>query len=111
MVVCFTSLMVMLASCSVIDYIAISGTMERNVLEFTDHLHEHFLYPCSINSKGQYNIPLNPAEGYRFVARVSIATSPLNPGNLFSIEMHKQSIAEYEWPNGSYWMKRRNNGN
>ena len=22
-----------------------------------------------------------------------------------SIEIHKSSIAEYEWPNGSYWVK------
>ena len=22
---------------------------------------------------------------------------------IFSIEMHRSSIAEYEWPNGSYW--------
>ncbi|KAI9460262.1 enolase C-terminal domain-like protein [Lactarius psammicola] len=71
---------------SLIDYIAVSGTMERNVLEYVDHLHEHFLYPCSINQKGRYNVPSNPVEGY-------------------SIEMHKSSIAEYEWPNGSYWAK------
>lgn len=51
---------------SLIDYIAVSGTMERNVLEFVDHLHEHFRFPCSINSKGRYNVPLNPAEGYRY---------------------------------------------
>ncbi|KAI0306825.1 enolase C-terminal domain-like protein [Multifurca ochricompacta] len=71
---------------SLIDYIAISGTMERNVLEYVDHLHEHFLYPCSINKKGRYNVPNDPIEGY-------------------SIEIHKSSIAEYEWPNGSYWEK------
>ena len=23
----------------------------------------------------------------------------------YSIEMHRSSIAEYEWPNGSYWAK------
>ncbi|KAK0217391.1 enolase C-terminal domain-like protein [Armillaria nabsnona] len=73
---------------SLIDYIAISGTMERNVLEFVDHLHEHFMTPCSINSRGRYNVPSNPDEGY-------------------SIEMHKSSIAEYEWPNGSYWVGAR----
>jgi hypothetical protein len=39
--------------------------MERNVLEYVDHLHEHFLYPCSINKSGRYNVPNNPAEGYR----------------------------------------------
>ncbi|KAK7466101.1 hypothetical protein VKT23_004826 [Stygiomarasmius scandens] len=70
---------------SLIDYIAVSGTMERNVLEFVDHLHEHFVTPCSINSKGRYNVPTNANEGY-------------------SIEMHKSSIAEYEWPSGSYWV-------
>ena len=52
--------------CSLIDYIAISGTMERNVLEFADHLHEHFVTPCSINSKGRYNVPDNSEEGYRY---------------------------------------------
>ncbi|KAH7926139.1 enolase C-terminal domain-like protein [Leucogyrophana mollusca] len=71
---------------SLIDYIAVSGTMERNVLEFVDHLHEHFLYPCSINENGRYKVPSNPLEGY-------------------SIEMYKESIAEFEWPNGSYWVK------
>ncbi|QRW19089.1 enolase C-terminal domain-like protein [Rhizoctonia solani] len=70
---------------SLIDYIAVSGTMERNVLEFVDHLHEHFIYPCSINKNGRYNVPSNPEEGY-------------------SIQMHNQSIEEYKWPNGSYWV-------
>jgi len=71
---------------SLIDYIAVSGTMERNVLEYVDHLHENFVYPCSINERGRYNVPDNPAEGY-------------------SIEMHRSSIEEYEWPVGSYWEK------
>ncbi len=53
---------------SLIDYIAVSGTMERNVLEFVDHLHEHFLYPCSINKNGRYNVPSNAVEGYRSVS-------------------------------------------
>lgn len=38
--------------------------MERNVLEYVDHLHEHFVYPVSINSEGRYNIPQNSEEGY-----------------------------------------------
>ena len=56
---------------SLIDYIVVSGTMERNVLGFVDHLHEHFIYPCSINTQGRYNIPLNPLEGYRHVPNLS----------------------------------------
>ncbi|GJJ11514.1 hypothetical protein Clacol_005747 [Clathrus columnatus] len=77
-------LAVLLMAANLIDYIAVSGSIDRNVLEFVDHLHEHFVHPCSINAKGRYNVPLNPEEGY-------------------SIDMHKSSIARYEWPNGSYW--------
>ncbi|KZS93919.1 enolase C-terminal domain-like protein [Sistotremastrum niveocremeum HHB9708] len=77
---------------SLIDYIAVSGSIERNVLEFVDHLHEHFLYPCSINQQGKYNVPTNPKEGY-------------------SIEMHEKSIQEFGWPNGSYWVGARKTEN
>jgi len=76
---------------SLIDYIVVSGTMERNVLEFADHLHEHFVNPCTINENGRYNVPDDPKEGY-------------------SGEMYAASIAEYEWPNGSYWLKRKAEG-
>jgi NAD(P)-dependent dehydrogenase (short-subunit alcohol dehydrogenase family) len=33
-----------------IDYIAVSGTMEGRVIEYVDHLHEHFLEPCVIRN-------------------------------------------------------------
>jgi hypothetical protein len=60
---------------SLIDYIAVSGSIDRNVLEFVDHLHEHFVYPCSINSKGRYNVPSDPDEGYRFVYSLALKVS------------------------------------
>ncbi|KAH9984123.1 enolase C-terminal domain-like protein [Russula vinacea] len=59
----------------------------RNVLEYVDHLHEHFLHPCSINDRGRYNVPTTPLKGIGYV----------------TIEMYQSSIAKYEWPNGSYW--------
>lgn len=61
-----------------------SGSMERNVLEFVDHLHEHFVWPVSINENGRYKVPLHSDEGY-------------------SIKMHDASIAEYSYPDGSFW--------
>lgn len=70
---------------SLIDYICVSATMERNVLEFVDHLHENFLFPCSINAQGRYNVPQDPKEGY-------------------SIEMYEDSIKKYTFPEGSYWV-------
>jgi L-fuconate dehydratase len=33
-----------------IDYVAVSGTIEGRVIEFVDHLHEHFLDPCTIRN-------------------------------------------------------------
>ncbi|KAN0066579.1 hypothetical protein ACQY0O_000673 [Thecaphora frezii] len=69
---------------SLIDYICVSGSHERNVLEWVDHLHEHFIYPVSINKSGNYNTPTNPEGGY-------------------SIEMLKSSIEDYSYPSGSYW--------
>ena len=58
---------------SMIDFVAVSGTKEGRVIEFVDHLHEHFIDPCVI--KDAAYMP------------------PSQPG--FSIEMKPQSIAEY----------------
>lgn len=33
---------------SMIDYVAISGTKAGRVIEYVDHLHEHFVTPCAI---------------------------------------------------------------
>jgi L-fuconate dehydratase len=35
---------------SMIDYVAVSGTMDGRVIEFVDHLHEHFIDPCTIEN-------------------------------------------------------------
>lgn len=58
---------------SMIDFVAVSGTKEGRVIEYVDHLHEHFLEPCVI--KDAAYMP------------------PQAPG--FSIEMKLASIAEY----------------
>ncbi|MCQ9618172.1 L-fuconate dehydratase [Paenalcaligenes niemegkensis] len=60
---------------SMIDYISIAGTKEGRVIEFVDHLHEHFVDPCRI-------------ENAAYVA-------PSMPG--YSIEMKRSSIEEYEF--------------
>ena len=33
---------------SMIDYVAISGSRDGRVIEYVDHLHEHFKHPCEI---------------------------------------------------------------
>jgi L-fuconate dehydratase len=68
---------------SLIDYIAISASLERRAIEFADHLHEHFLTPVVLR-EGRYMPPLAPG---------------------FSIEMHADSLAVFEFPRGSAWSK------
>lgn len=66
---------------SMFDYIAISGSKEGRVIEYVDHLHEHFLDPVIIKN-GAY-IP------------------PEKPG--YSIRMKPGSLKDYEFPNGKIW--------
>ena len=58
---------------SMIDYLCIAGTREGRVIEFVDHLHEHFIEPCVIQ-----NAAYMP---------------PTAPG--FSIEMKPDSLRDY----------------
>lgn len=60
---------------SMIDYVAVSGTKDGRVIEYVDHLHEHFLDPC--------------------VIRNAAYMPPEPPG--FSIEMKQQSIEDYRF--------------
>lgn len=41
---------------AMIDYLCISGRKNEQVIEYVDHLHEHFLNPCSINNAA-YMLP------------------------------------------------------
>lgn len=59
---------------SMIDYLCIAGTREGRVIEYVDHLHEHFVDPCVV--RGAAYLP------------------PTAPG--FSITMKPASIAAHE---------------
>ena len=68
---------------AMIDFICISGTLENRLLEYVDHLHEHFRNPGK-NQKGCFMPPEKP--GYR-------------------IEMKTESPRDYLYPTGSIWEK------
>ncbi len=44
---------------SIYEYIAVSGTLENRVLEYVDHLHEHFVDPVKMQD-GRYTPPTAP---------------------------------------------------
>jgi L-fuconate dehydratase len=66
---------------SVFDYVAVSGSLDDRVTEYVDHLHEHFTDPCIVRD-GNYMLPSQPG---------------------YSARMLDSSVAEFEFPTGSYW--------
>lgn len=70
---------------SLFDYIGVSASLENRVLEYVDHLHEHFLEPVVMRN-GHYMPPRKPG---------------------YSIQMHDQSLAQFEFPMGSAWQKQQ----
>lgn len=39
---------------SMIDFVCVSGTREGRVIEYVDHLHEHFLHPCDVRGAAYF---------------------------------------------------------
>jgi L-fuconate dehydratase len=63
---------------SILDYVAVGASLEDRVLEYVDHLHEHFLDPVRVEN-GRYMPPERPG---------------------YSIEMRPGSLDEFEYPMG-----------
>lgn len=66
---------------SMIDYICISGGLENRVIEYVDHLHEHFIDPVLIKN-GAYMPPSLPG---------------------YSTSMKTESLERYQYPYGEAW--------
>ena len=66
---------------AMIDFVAVSATMDQRAIEFVDHLHDHFLAPVRIDG-GRYRAPDQPG---------------------FSAEMHPESIRDHHFPDGPVW--------
>jgi L-fuconate dehydratase len=49
------------------DFVAVSGTRDGRVIEFVDHLHEHFVTPVEVGD-GVYRAPLAPGAGTEMLA-------------------------------------------
>jgi L-fuconate dehydratase len=63
------------------DYIAVSASLENRVVEYVDHLHEHFVDPVVVRD-GRYLAPTAPG---------------------YSIEMKPESRETYRYPDGAAW--------
>ncbi|AFL89152.1 enolase superfamily enzyme related to L-alanine-DL-glutamate epimerase [Terriglobus roseus DSM 18391] len=67
---------------SAFDFIWAGASLQDRVVEYVDHLHEHFLTPVQIQ-RGRYMLPQTAG---------------------FSIEIYPESLREYEFPSGTYWL-------
>ena len=63
------------------DYIAISGSLDGRMIEYVDHLHEHFIDPVVIRD-ARYVLPTLPG---------------------YSAQMRPESLARYRFPDGHEW--------
>lgn len=66
---------------SMFDFVAVSRSTENRVIEYVDHLHEHFLDPVAIED-GHY-------------------VAPTRPG--FSAEMDVETLTDFRYPTGKIW--------
>jgi len=69
---------------SMFDYVAVTGTFERRVTEFVDHLHEHFVDPVVIE-RARYMPPIAPG---------------------YSTTIREESRNEFRFPDGPAWKTR-----
>ncbi len=73
----------MVSHLAMFDAVAVSGHHEGRVVEFVDHLHEHFVIPTVVKN-AHYLAPLAAGAG---------------------AEIKMESITHYSYPNGAAWSK------
>jgi len=66
---------------SIFDYLRVGAGQEGRMVEYVDHLHEHFTDPVVIRD-GHYQLPTAPG---------------------YSVRMRPESVAEYTFPDGAAW--------
>jgi L-fuconate dehydratase len=63
------------------DFVAVSGSWDNRMIEYVDHLHEHFVEPVRVQ-RGRYRAPESPGGG---------------------AQLRAQSIADFSFPGGTVW--------
>jgi len=73
----------MVSHLAMFDAVAVTGHHDDRMVEFVDHLHEHFVVPTVVKN-AHYQAPIAPGAG---------------------AEIKLESIKEYSFPNGPVWSK------
>jgi L-fuconate dehydratase len=65
----------------IFDYLRVGTSLTGRMVEYVDHLHEHFTDPVTVEG-GRYRLPTAPG---------------------YSVEMKPESVRDYSFPAGSAW--------
>jgi L-fuconate dehydratase len=68
---------------AIVDYLCVSASLENRIVEFVDHLHEHFVDPVVMRN-GRYTVPTAPG---------------------YSITMKPGSLERFAYPDGEAWIR------
>jgi L-fuconate dehydratase len=66
---------------SIFDYLRVGASLDGRMVEYVDHLHEHFVDPV-VTDRGRYRLPTAPG---------------------YSVAMKPESVARYSFPEGAAW--------
>jgi L-fuconate dehydratase len=66
---------------SIFDYLRVGTSLDGRMVEYVDHLHEHFVDPVVVTG-GRYRLPTAPG---------------------YSVAMKPESVAEFSFPDGPAW--------
>jgi L-fuconate dehydratase len=66
---------------AIFDYLRVSGSLDGRMIEYVDHLHEHFADPVTVDG-GRYRLPTAPG---------------------YSVLMKPESVARFRFPDGPAW--------
>jgi L-fuconate dehydratase len=66
---------------AIFDYLCVSASLENRIVEYVDHLHEHFVDPVTLQD-GRYMPPTAPG---------------------YSITMKPESLRRFSYPDGPAW--------
>jgi L-fuconate dehydratase len=65
------------------EYLRIGKTLDGRMIEYVDHLHEHYTDPVTVVD-GRYQVPTQPG---------------------YSVTLKDESIAKYRFPDGPAWQR------
>jgi L-fuconate dehydratase len=68
---------------SIVDYLRVSASLDDRVIEYVDHLHEHFVDPVVMRN-GRYMLPTRPG---------------------YSATMRPETLEAFAFPNGAEWSR------